>query len=762
MPTTLDELIIKIKTDINQYEKGLKEAQKDARTASKSIKKSLKGVERQATQSSKVMQTALGSFAGFISAQVVSRGVGLLISSIQDSVKEFREFSKATAEVNSILPANAKLTEESKNRFVELSGAYSGTATTQAKAFYQIVSAGISDTKTAMRLLTVANKAAVAGITSTETAINGLTNALAVYSADGLTATQASDILFSTVKEGKTTFELLSNNMGKVTSIARAANVSFSEVTGTLAFLTKVGLSTEESVTGLKAILAAIIKPTDAAIKATAKYGIDLSISAIKAKGFANVMKDVIEKTGGNTDAIAQILPGLQAQTAAFAIAKGDFQDFKRILDATSNSAGATASAFKEIEKSSDFQLGRLQQELKNISIFALQAFEGDLAMGISNLRQQMPEIIDSVAAFVQVLDLLGRTASIVFNVMQAQISGIGFAIAKVAGLFTDTTHLANAFAKTLGESANAIKEGFTGTTGLDKLQEALEKVAARTRMNAEASRELDTVQAEALAKQRALTEQKLLLIDEENEAKRAKGEEFSEEQLVKFENEFAQLQAQNEMIKELGNTRHQEELQKNKEKIDILSKRLKGRHAWEIKQEIKKKRAEDAIRSQQINSSKQFFGTMMSLTQGSSKELFAVMKEGATATAVIQGFVAIQKAWASAPWPANIPMVAAATAGTAANIVRIRGTNFKHGVDKVPGVGFSDSVPSMLQPGERVVPKQSNIDLTKFLDRFEAIDTDVAEQNLSVEISIKPDEFMEFIDARLIEREQLGINQSG
>lgn len=66
---------------------------------------------------------------------------------------------------------------------------------------------------------------------------------------------------------------------------------------------------------------------------------------------------------------------------------------------------------------------------------------------------------------------------------------------------------------------------------------------------------------------------------------------------------------------------------------------------------------------------------------QGSSiKELAALGKAAAIAQATIDGYLAIQKAWASAPFPANLPAVAITTAMTASNIAAIAGTGFEQG----------------------------------------------------------------------------------
>ena len=76
--------------------------------------------------------------------------------------------------------------------------------------------------------------------------------------------------------------------------------------------------------------------------------------------------------------------------------------------------------------------------------------------------------------------------------------------------------------------------------------------------------------------------------------------------------------------------------------------------------------------------------GTMLDqiaqLSNSSIKELAAIGKAAALAQATIDGYVAIQAAWKSAPFPANLPAVAITTAAVASNVAGIAGVGFQRG----------------------------------------------------------------------------------
>lgn len=101
-------------------------------------------------------------------------------------------------------------------------------------------------------------------------------------------------------------------------------------------------------------------------------------------------------------------------------------------------------------------------------------------------------------------------------------------------------------------------------------------------------------------------------------------------------------------------------------------------------------------------------FGQLATLSQSGNKKIAAIGKAAAITQAVIDGVSAIQKAWASAPYPYNLPAVAITTAAQAANVATITSQQlgFRTGGSfEVGGSGGPDSqlVQFNATPGERV-----------------------------------------------------------
>lgn len=102
-------------------------------------------------------------------------------------------------------------------------------------------------------------------------------------------------------------------------------------------------------------------------------------------------------------------------------------------------------------------------------------------------------------------------------------------------------------------------------------------------------------------------------------------------------------------------------------------------------------------------------FGQLATLSSSGNKKLAKIGKAAAIAQAVIDGVAAVQKAWASAPYPYNLPAVAVTTVAQAANVASIMSqdvTGFRTGGSMtVGGSGGPDSqlVQFYATPGENI-----------------------------------------------------------
>ena len=281
---------------------------------------------------------------------------------LSDAIQETRQFQLAIAEVNTILGDNKRLTEDNAKTFRAFSRQYGTSAQRQVKSFYQIISAGVTDTTQAFKLLNQANKLSIGGLAGVESSINILTDIINVYKDSGLTAQEATDSLFQTVKLGKTTISELSSSLGTVLSPAKEAGIELDVINAALATLTTRGNSTSENVTELNSLISSL------SINATL-LGKGFDITAVQTDGFATVLQRLQDKTKGSSIELFKLL-GRKEAVLAFQKLSGDgFKSLGDNISAFTRKAGAASDAFKIIEKSADFQFKKLDSSVKDLQL---------------------------------------------------------------------------------------------------------------------------------------------------------------------------------------------------------------------------------------------------------------------------------------------------------------------------------------------------------------------------------------------------------
>ena len=257
-----------------------------------------------------------------------------------------------------------------------------------AKALYSIVSAG-HDGADGMKILEVSAKAAVGGLTETETAADAVTTILNAYKMSAEEAGTVSDQLFTTVRLGKTTFGELGASIAQVAPIAAAYGISIDQVLGAVASLTKQGTPTSQAMTQIRA-----------AIQGTAG---ELGDAAFQGRTFQEALQLINEKAGGSASKMKEMLGTDEGLAATLALTGKNARSAASDLGELQNSLGATEAAFEKMKDAADNQLTLLannvqaylrplgEKILKEVSDIAKafnEAFENnDIEGTISNLE---------------------------------------------------------------------------------------------------------------------------------------------------------------------------------------------------------------------------------------------------------------------------------------------------------------------------------------------------------------------------------------
>lgn len=359
--------------------------------------------EKQVTKTGKAFK-GMGSTVSKTAASLAKFvGVGAVATALAKATKMAVQFEKAMAEVSTLTDSidMKGLTDEVER----LSEQFGSDGVLQAKALYQVISAGASTAAEAVGTLTTANKLAVGGVTDVETAADGLTSILNAYGMAASSAGDVSDAMFVAMKAGKTTIGELSQSVGRLAPIASQAGMSMEQMLAATAALTKGGLSTKMSMTSLRQVIAGVIKPTSEAAEMAKALGLEFNASALKAKGFHGFLLDVRDATGNNTEVLAKLFGSVEGLGAVMALAsEAGGRDFLNVLQDMDEKAGQTEAAFEKMSKTTSFLAGVLKEQLKGIFLGIGQEVNGKLLPALVYLTTHFDDVMKVAKTLGQVL----------------------------------------------------------------------------------------------------------------------------------------------------------------------------------------------------------------------------------------------------------------------------------------------------------------------------------------------------------------------
>jgi TP901 family phage tail tape measure protein len=284
------------------------------------------------------------AIAGTAAAGAAIIGFGAL------SIREFAGFERQMNEVFTLMPGiSDKAMGEMSDQVLGFSRTFGTLPSEVIPALYQSLSAGVPPGNV-FDFMEVAQKAAIGGITELETAVDGITSVVNAYGEDVIGAAQASDLMFTAVRLGKTDFDQLSRSLFNVIPTASALGVEFGDVTAGLAALTAQGVPTSVATTQMRQLFVELSKEGGAASKTFQEMA-------------GVTFKDFIREGGNTADALEIMLAGanelgigvndlfssVEAGSAALSLAGSDV--FIENINEMANATGATEAAFDQMDQ---------------------------------------------------------------------------------------------------------------------------------------------------------------------------------------------------------------------------------------------------------------------------------------------------------------------------------------------------------------------------------------------------------------------------
>ena len=374
--------------DNKNFLNSLNGAQRGVTNAIGAIEKAGRGIESTFTR---IKDSALGGFAdiakGMMGLTALLQAGNFFKTLIDDAGK----FHVAMKEVSTLSDDVANHLQEYKDQVVDMTTQIPIGATEAAKALYSIESAGHHGAD-GLNILRESAKGAIGGVTETATTADAITTILNAYKKDASEAQHVSDLLFTTVRLGKTTMSELGHSISQVAPVAAAYGVSIEDVLAAIASLTKQGTPTS----------IAIRQVRDAITATTASLG----DAAFQGRNFLDAMDDVAKKSQGSQNALKDDLSRLGAINAVLALTGKNAASARQDMMEMQESAGAAEAAYEKMASTAGTQTTLLRNNIfKNILPIAneIKTMSGEIAGYLNEAFDSgaMDTALTSLEAFI-------------------------------------------------------------------------------------------------------------------------------------------------------------------------------------------------------------------------------------------------------------------------------------------------------------------------------------------------------------------------
>lgn len=351
------------------------------------------------------------------------------------SVKKAAEFEKQMSDVSTLLGVGNKVTDEFVDGIKDLIKTMPVDPDELGASAYSIVSAGITETADTLMVLEAATKLGVAGLGTTEEATSLLTTAMNAFGFEASEAGDVAEILFTSVRAGKTTIADLDQSFGKMAGNASAANISLEDVQAATSAITTVTGKTSEAQNALAQVFLELTKVGGALDKNLRDQGGSLEElqASVGEEGLVGGMEALRDKLGLTDTQFKNLFSSAEGGTAVFQLLTSANENVKQnFLDMT-DSSFELESAFLKQNETTTAQFQLLKNNLSVIMIELGTAVLPTLIKAVKGFTKWLKDNEGTIKKVIEVVAFLAET-SMAFLVQMFESGSL--AIDAVVGLF--------------------------------------------------------------------------------------------------------------------------------------------------------------------------------------------------------------------------------------------------------------------------------------------------------------------------------------
>jgi TP901 family phage tail tape measure protein len=277
-------------------------------------------------------------------------------------------------------------------------------------------------------------KGAAIGLGETKTIADLATSAMNAFGAENLSGTKAVDVLAEAVRLGKAEPAEFADALGMVLPIASEMGISFDQVAGSVAAMSKTGSDARVATTQLRQVMATILSPTKGANDALESMGLSAQglRDQIKEEGLLSTLATLKDRFGDNEEAASSVFGNIRALMGVLDLMGKNAEDNANIMRLMADDVGVLDEALAITSETSEFKFNKAMAGAKAIL----------LEIGVALLERLQP-YLDNFLQFMEdkgpVIEQMFDKIFGVVEVLTGKLGELGEAILPVVvDLFTN------------------------------------------------------------------------------------------------------------------------------------------------------------------------------------------------------------------------------------------------------------------------------------------------------------------------------------
>ena len=344
------------------------------------------------------------------------------------AANEAVKFQESMANVSTLIDTTTESMDQMNADVLKLSTTLPVPIEELTASLYDIRSAGIA-AEDSMSVLEQSAKLSKAGLSTAAEATNVMTSAMNAFASEGKTANQVADILFKTVKSGKTDLSQIAQAFGATAPVVQSAGVSLADFSAATAALTTLGTPASQAQNQIRAAIVALQKPTADMEKVFGRLGVTTEKELIEKFGGVGGAFEAVNKAGKDMGInMSKAWSSVEAASAVTSLLGATNEAYTKTLADMTKGSSAVEDAFNKRAETGAAQMQMFKNNMQALSI----TVGNELLPVMNSLIKKISPIIQQVIGWAQAnkdlvkIIVLGTAA---IGALALVISGAAFVV---------------------------------------------------------------------------------------------------------------------------------------------------------------------------------------------------------------------------------------------------------------------------------------------------------------------------------------------